>query len=104
MTEIPTPRAPEFWTEFPPEEPGVYQERVLQLIDRFQAHLEDEFGKFTTNPVPDSQRVILVPEEATHPEEWMVCYLSDPSADARLVVDDYVPDVTAQTENLPDDV
>lgn len=85
-------RAPPNWVEFGPDEPGVYQLQVLALIESFTTELEDEFGKFTTLNVQDSQRVILVPEQAEDRNQWFVCYLSDPHADARLVVDDYVPE------------
>lgn len=103
MSDLPVPRAPEGWQEFPGDV-GRWQQRVLDQIQADTAALKDEFGEFTTIPVPDSQRVILVPGEAGNSEEWFICYLSHAGADARLVVDDYLPDLTEQTENLPDTV
>lgn len=69
------------------------QEIVRHMIDVHQEALEDEFGKFTLVNAEDPEKVLLIPEEADSREGWMACYRSDKSADARLLVDDYVPEL-----------
>lgn len=79
---------------------------VMGLIEQYREELEDEFGKFTTVPIPDTMRVLLIPEVAESKFEGFVCYLSDPHADARLIVDDYVPEMNdgRPAEEVPNQV
>lgn len=62
--------------------------RIEGEIERYRGELEDELGNFRLERLPTG-RVLLVPDvELPH-----VCYMSDNGPDARLCVDDYVPEL-----------
>lgn len=66
---------------------------VRRLIEVHREALEEEFGTFTLVDSPTFNRVVLIPDNATDREGWAVCYRSDSTVDARLLIDDYVPEV-----------
>lgn len=70
---------------------------VLKEIEANRDELQDEFGNFTTMDLPTG-RVLLIPEATPDEDDWFVCYLHDASADARLVVDDYVPELADSSD------
>jgi hypothetical protein len=89
---MPAPKIPADMTE---EEVASYRDRthiVVHQIEEMKAELQEEFGNFTTE-VMITGRVLLMPEGTSDENDWFCCYLSDPSADGRLVVDDYCPEL-----------
>lgn len=77
-------------------------ELVKHQIEENREELADEFGNFQTLDLPTG-RILLMPEGTTEQAEWFCCYLHDASADARLVVDDYVPELedNSDPEEIP---
>lgn len=75
---------------------------VRNAIENEREELTDEFGNFQLMDLPTG-RVLLMPEGAPEPNEWFCCYLHDASADARLLVDDYVPELedSSDPEEVP---
>lgn len=63
---------------------------VLAAIEDLKGELQQDFGEFFKTEVMITGRVLLIPEGASDENDWFCCYLSDRSADARLVVDDYI--------------
>lgn len=74
--------------------PLMHAERTLGLINTYKPELEDEFGEFTTQKLP-SGRILL----RSHDGEPFIAYLSDFHADARLVIDDYIPELDPEAED-----
>jgi hypothetical protein len=75
--------------------------RVHHAIEHNRKALEDELGTFLQEDLPTPGRVLLRPQnELPH-----VAYMSDGSPDARLVIDDYVPELGDPTmdPNFPSD-
>lgn len=69
-------------------------QRILDEIERYRKEVEAELGPFTTE-VLFSGRVLITPQtEVPH-----VAYMSHQGADARLVFDDYVPEIGDRTLN-----
>lgn len=62
--------------------------RIEREIKKWQGHLEDVFGKFRQERLPTGRVLLVSDNEVPH-----VCYMSDESSDARLCVDDYVPEL-----------
>jgi hypothetical protein len=73
---------------------------VLQQIDYYKEGLTEEFGDFQTQVMPTG-RVLLMPEGEPNQESWMCCYLSDETTNARLVIDDYVPELSSPEDYDP---
>ena len=76
---------------------------VRAAIEDSREELEDEFGNFQLMVLPTG-RVLLMPEGQPNEEDWFCCYLHDASADARLLVDDYVPELSDDTNYDPEEV
>lgn len=70
---------------------------VRAAIEESREELEDEFGNFQLMDLPTG-RVLLMPEGMPDEVDWLVCYLHDSSADARLLVDDYVPELSDDSD------
>lgn len=90
---------------FTPDDVALYQKQnklTHQYIADNNEELEDEFGNYSLMDLPTG-RVLLMPAGEPDPNGWFVCYLSDPTANARLLVDDYVPELedTHDTEEIP---
>lgn len=87
-----------------PEELAILQSQtstVGQEIKRHHDLLRDEYGNYQLQTL-ETGRVLLIPEGTTVEEEWLVCYMSDATPSAVLVLDDYVPELTEQTgEEVP---
>lgn len=75
-----------------PDDIPAWNTWVRDAIKAHMEQLEDEFGKFTTIDLPNTVRIILVPEGVTTSDEWQVCYPVPYDERARLVIDDYVPE------------
>ena len=76
------------WKSSPPDPIGVWRQRVVADINTYESELEDEFGNFTIEEIPNSPEVKLIPEGFGPAHR---AYMSDHHADARLVIDDYWP-------------
>ena len=57
-------------------------------LDRSKEAIEDELGPYTTEELLTGRILILPVEEVPH-----VAYMSDNGPDARLIIDDYVPEI-----------
>ena len=78
---------------------GVWQADILGNLVTYEEELNSEFGdtwKLSPNPDKDHPWEIILTVGGGSPEDetgWQFrCYMSDHHADARLVIDDYVPE------------
>lgn len=62
---------------------------TLGSIREFEEEIIDELGVVEVTLLP-SNRVLLTSENGF---QQVVAYMSDPNADARLVLDDYIPEL-----------
>lgn len=70
------------------------QRSVLRAeLDKSKEALEDEWGPYITEELPTG-RILVLPSGGEVPH---VAYMSDDSPDARLVLDDYVPEIGDMT-------
>lgn len=70
---------------------GVMRARIQAEIFTYREELEDEFGDFTIEEIPNHHEIRLIPEGPRGQQSSQRCYLSDWHADARLIIDDYWP-------------
>lgn len=69
------------------------QRSVLRAeLDSAREALEDEWGPYITEDLPTGRILVLPVEELPH-----VAYMSDDSPDARLILDDFVPEIGDMT-------
>lgn len=75
-----------------PDPQGIWQAAILSAIKDYQEELHDECGEFTLSPSmeADHQYEIIL---TAHGGSQFRCYMSDHHADARLILDDYIPEV-----------
>lgn len=73
-----------FPTPLTPEQRSVLKDN----LDRETEAIEDELGPFITEELPTGRILILPVREVAH-----VAYMSDDGPDARLVIDDYCPEI-----------
>ena len=63
---------------------------TLGAILQYQGEIEDELGPNFKLEIMTTNRVLLTTADE---QQQVICYMSDRHADARLVMDDYVPEV-----------
>jgi hypothetical protein len=61
---------------------------VMAALERDREAVVSELGEFTTEVLPTGRILVLPQEEVPH-----VAYMSDDGPEARLVLDDYVPEL-----------
>lgn len=86
-----------------PDELAMYKaqtEAVLNEIQHWKEALTEEFGNYQTQVMPTG-RVLLMPEGEPDPNGWLCCYLSDVTPFARLVIDDYCPELADDVDPTP---
>lgn len=74
-------------------------ESVKSEIKHWKEALNEEFGDFQTQ-VMVTGRVLLIPEGEPNENGWLCCYMSDETPFARLVIDDYVPELASDDVDL----
>ncbi len=71
---------------------------TLAMITQHEEEILDELGQVTAQILP-TNRVLLT---AVTGDQEVVAYMADPHVDGRLVLDDYIPELSGQTESEPE--
>lgn len=75
--------------QFPPTLSETESQKVKDEIEKWRWEITEEIGPFRTE-VLQTGRILIQPDDLEVPH---VAYMSDNSPDARLCLDDYVPEI-----------